>query len=201
MQKIDLKKDLKAIYSAKKDPQLIDVQEMAFLMVDGEGYPGTSQAYMDSIQALYTMSYTIKFMFKLERKIDFPVMALEGLWWNSSGGDFPAAPQDWRWTSMLMEPDCVKKEDVERAREKAKEKNLASLSQLRFQKFKEGLSAQILHIGPYSEEKPTIERLHQFIEAEGYERKGKHHEIYLGDPRRSKPENLKTIIRQPVAKP
>ncbi|MFW9800670.1 MAG: GyrI-like domain-containing protein, partial [Candidatus Thorarchaeota archaeon] len=128
------------------------------------------------------------------------VMPLEGLWWIEGKEEFdPEAKDDWSWTSMIMQPEQVTldflSDTIEVVREK---KELAALSKLRLESYHEGLSVQIMHIGPYSEEAPTIEKLHNFAEEQGYRLRGKHHEIYLGDPRRTAPEKLKTVIRQPV---
>jgi hypothetical protein len=134
---------------------------------------------------------------------DYVVMPLEGLWWADDMSVFNTEffeknKDDWRWTSMIMQPEFITQEMVEEAIEKVKEKDPPALAKVRFDVFTEGLSAQIMYFGPYSEEGPTIKRMHDFIEEKGYDLQGKHHEIYLSDPRRTKPEKLKTIIRQPI---
>jgi hypothetical protein len=173
---------------------------MKFIMVDGKGDPNTSKAYRDSIDVLYNLSYTLKFAIKKEEGVDYPVMALEGLWSTPEGVPFTAASKDsWSWTSMIMQPDCVSDEWFRRAVETVKaKKDLPLLGLARLGSFDEGLSAQTMHLGPYSAEEPTIRRIHAFIVDNGFVPRGKHHEIYLGDPRRSAPEKLRTVIRQPV---
>ena len=200
MKKLDLKKELKHLYSpSPKEPVLVDVPDMNFLMIDGQGDPNTSQEYKDALGALYAVSYTVKFMSKKEGT-DYTVMALEGLWWMEGMERFSLDSKgEWKWTSMMMQPDVVTKEMVERAIEEVeRKKNPPALPKLRFESFHEGLSAQIMHIGPYAEEGPTIEKLHAFIEEQGHRLRDKHHEIYLSDPRRASPEKLRTVLRQPV---
>jgi hypothetical protein len=199
--KIDLRKELKQLYNPPaKEVVLVDVPDMAFLMVDGSGDPNTAQEYQAALNALYSASYTLKFLIKKEMSIDYPVMALEGLWWTNDMLEFSMDNKGiWHWTSMIMQPGCVTAELVTRACEELKQKKeLPALSKLRFERFHEGLSAQTMHIGPYAAEKPTIEKLHAYIQEHGYEFNGKHHEIYLGDPRRAAPEKMKTVLRQPV---
>jgi hypothetical protein len=202
MKKIDLKKELKHLYSASaKEAVIVEVPKMNFLVVDGQGDPNTAQEYRDAMEALYAVSYTLKFMIKRGEEVDYVVMPLEGVWWTEDMTKFTMESKDaWKWTSMIMQPDYVTEELVQRALEQVREKkDLPALSVMRFEGVHEGLSAQIMHIGPYSAEGPTIERLHNFIREKRYELRGKHHEIYLGDPRRSKPEKMKTVIRQPIA--
>ena len=199
--KIDLKKELKELYSASpQQVAIVDVPPMNFLMIDGQGDPNTSPEFQDAVEALYGVSYTLKFMIKQEQAINYVVMPLEGLWWADDMTQFSMEDKDaWLWTAMIMQPEYVTGELFEEAVEQVRQKKeLTALSGMRLESFHEGLSAQILHIGPYSEEGPTIEELHSFIEGNGYQLRGKHHEIYLGDPRRSAPEKLKTIIRQPI---
>ncbi len=199
--KIDLRKELKQLYNPPvKELALVEVPDLAFLMIAGSGDPNTSQAYRDAVETLYNVAYTLKFLIKKEMSIDYPVMPLEGLWWTENMLDFRVDNKDmWQWTSMIMQPTCVTDELVERVRIELKQKkDLRALSMLRFEHFHEGLSAQIMHIGPYAAEGPTIEKLHTFFKERGYTFNGKHHEIYLSDPRRSAPEKLKTVLRQPV---
>jgi len=200
MKKIDLKKELKHLYNPSKEIALVDVPEMNFLMIDGAGDPNTSQDYKDAIEALYAVSYTLKFMVKKEKAVDYVVMPLEGLWWTEPMSQFTMENKDmWQWTAMIMQPEYVTEELFNRAVEQVQiKKNLPSLSKIKFKSLYEGLSTQLMYIGPYSAEGPTIEKLHNFIEENGYELRGKHHEIYLSDSRRSAPEKLKTVIRQPV---
>jgi hypothetical protein len=206
MAKIDLKKENKELYYPKKGQvNLIDVPEINFLMLDGEGDPNTSQEYQDAIETIFPVSYKVKFMSKKELDQDYVVMPLEGLWWADNMEDFSVDDKDgWKWTVMIRQPDFINTEMVNSVVEEIlKKKELPSISKLRLEKFREGKSAQILHLGPFSDEGPTVEKLHEYIEANGYSFDGsidgtKHHEIYLSDIRRAKPENLKTVIRQPV---
>lgn len=202
MPKLDLKKEFKQLYAPSlKEVVLVDVPEMTYLSVDGKGDPNTSQEYIDAIEALYSVAYTLKFMLKNnDAALDFAVMPLEGLWWVDDMRQFSEADKGaWKWTAMIAQPDFVSKEHFEQARtEVRKKKELASIDIVRLERYHEGLSAQIMYIGPYADEGPTIERIHAFIEEQGRERRGKHHEIYLSDPRRTAAEKLKTVIRQPV---
>jgi len=184
---------------------VVDVPAMNFIMIDGQGDPNKAQAYQDAIEALYTVSYTLKFLIKKEKSIDYVVMPLEGLWWSDDLTDFVTANKsNWKWTAMIMQPEYVSAELFKRALEQAeKKKNLPSLSKARFQSFREGLSVQIMYLGPFADEGPTIAKLHQFIRENEYVMDGlvqKHHEIYLSDPRKTAPEKLKTVIRQPMVK-
>ena len=201
MQKIDYKKELKEFYrpSAKKIVE-VDVPEMNFLMVDGRGVPG-SETYTQAVEALYSVSYTLKFMIKRgESEIDYGVLPLEGLWWAEDMSDFVNDnKENWIWTMMIMQPNLITGAMVQSAIDEVKlKKKLPGIDKLRFDSFTEGRCAQTLHIGPFSEEGPTIERVHSFIDEQGNELTGKHHEIYLTDIRRAAPENWKTVIRQPM---
>lgn len=206
MPKIDLKKEYKELYSAStKNAKMVEVPEMNYLMIDGEGDPNTSLEYQEAMEALFPVSFKVKFISKKEKSQDYVVMPLEGLWWVDNMEDFNVEDKsNWKWTAMILQPDFITKTMIQQAIEEVKaKKNPQALSKIRFEIFKEGLAAQIMHLGPYSEEGPTVATLHDFIEKEGYEFDGnmvlqRHHEIYLSDVRRSKPENLKTIIRQPV---
>ncbi len=201
MTKTDFKKELKHLYrpSAKK-MAIVDVQPMQFLMIDGHGDPNTSQAYREALDTLYAVAYTLKFASKKQLQRDYVVMPLEGLWWAEDMIEFSQDDKDaWDWTAMIMQPDWISAEMVEEAKEAAaRKKDLPALPKLRFESFREGLAVQIMHIGSYADEAPTIARMHAFIEENGYQLAGKHHEIYLSDPRRTAPEKLKTVLRQPV---
>jgi hypothetical protein len=203
MAKIDFKKELKDLYCASaKNAALVDVPELSFLMVDGSGDPNTSVEYRDAVGALYSLSYGLKFAVKNgEDQVDFAVMPLEGLWWSEDPADFTLGRKDkWQWTAMIMQPRYVTFNlYAEVLKQTRKKKPSNALSKVRLATFKEGLCAQIMHLGPYSGEAPTITRLHDFIRGQGHSLAGKHHEIYLGNPERSAPEKLKTIVRQPVA--
>jgi hypothetical protein len=200
LERIDLRKQLKALYSASSMPSVIDIPAMNFLMVDGHGDPNTSQLYADAVAALYGVSFTLKFSLKRgPEKIDYSVMPLEGLWWADDTRSFTSGDKSkWYWTAMIMQPDFIKRRHVESAIAAVQRKKPNEmLAYLRFESFTEGRAAQLLHIGPYSAEAPNIERLHAFIAAQDGKLSGKHHEIYLSDPRRAAPDKLKTIIRQP----
>ena len=200
--KLDLKKDLKAFYNpSAKAPSLVDVPPINFIMVDGEGSPA-SQAYANAVGALYSVAYTLKFALKAKGKTpDFSVMPLEGLWWSDDMDDFLTGNKDgWKWTAMIAMPDFVGAGDVAAAKEAAaKKKDVPDLDRVRLERFREGPAAQIMYFGPYAEETETIAALHQFIADNGKKLSGRHHEIYLSDPRRTAPEKLKTVIRQPFA--
>jgi len=202
MARVDFKKELKHLYyPSMRQVAIVDVPEMNFLMVDGAGDPNTAQEYKDAVEALYSLSYALKFMMRREKATDYAVMPLEGLWWTSDMSKFSVEDKDtWKWTAMIMQPEYVTKDLVDKALEHVRNKNLRALSKTRFESLHEGLSAQIMHIGPYSEEGPTIQRLHRHIKENGYKLRGKHHEIYLSDPRKSAPERLKTVIRQPITR-
>ncbi len=202
MEQIDLKKKWKELYSSSaREVAIVDVPKMSFLSIDGAGDPNTSQEYQEAVETLFSVSYAIKFIVKKSSEaIDYAVMPLEGLWWVDDMSKFSIKNKNaWQWTAMIMQPDFVSEELVKKATDQAgKKKKLPALAKLRFQSFHEGLSAQIMHIGPYAEEPPTIEKLHGFIESNGYRMNGKHHEIYLSDPRKAAPEKMKTVIRQPI---
>ena len=201
MHKLDLKKDLKQFYQASKGRvSVVDVPAFSFLMVDGQGDPNTSTAYAQAVQALFSVSYTAKFMLKRRADpIDYSVMPLEGLWWAEDMSVFSHQDKSrWKWTMMIMQPDFVSSAVLESAiLEVRRKKALAAVDRLRLESFAEGTCAQILHIGPFLEEGPTIERVHSFI-CDQSALRGKHHEIYLSDIRRAEPNRWKTIIRQPM---
>jgi hypothetical protein len=199
--KLDLKKELGPLYRASAQrPVEVDVPPLAFLMIDGRGDPNTSPEYGQAVEALFSVAYAAKFIVKKgAQAIDYAVMPLEGLWWADDLSAFTANDRTrWQWTMMIMQPAFVTGETVAAAIAATKRKKaLAALDGLRFTSFTEGRCAQILHVGPFSAEGPTIARLHEFIVARtGLA--GKHHEIYLSDIRRADPKRWKTIIRQPM---
>jgi hypothetical protein len=184
-----------------KAPVEVDVPPLRYLMVDGRGDPNTSQSYSEAVEALFSVAYTAKFIVKKGAQgIDYTVMPLEGLWWADDLGAFTANDRaQWQWTMMILQPDFVADETLETAiAEVQRKKQLPGLKRLRLETFTEGRCAQILHVGPFTREGPTIERLHAFIAARAA-LSGKHHEIYLSDIRRAAPAKWKTIIRQPMA--
>ncbi|CEG12562.1 conserved hypothetical protein [groundwater metagenome] len=203
IEKTDLKKDLKYLYvPPAKEIEIVNVPQMNFLMIDGIGNPDTSQEFKEAIETLYAVSYAIKFMVKKEKSINYVVMPLEGLWWADDVASFSPEGMNkdiWKWTLMIMQPEWVTKDIFGKAIEEVKKKkNLPFLFKIRLENLQEEFSAQILYIGPYDAEHTTIEKIHAFIKERGYKFSGKHHEIYLSDPRKTAPEKLKTIIRQPV---
>ena len=202
MKKIDFKAELKHLYRpSSKKVEIVDVPAMNFLMIDGEGDPNVSGEFQKAVEALFGLSYTLKFLIKKsDLAVDYRVMPLEGLWWTDDRSKFSMEnKEDWKWTLMIMQPEFVEEKFIaEAADQLRKKKDLPTLAGVRFERFLEGKAAQIMHVGPFSEEGPTIEKLHNFIRDAGYELRGKHHEIYLSDIRRAAPENWKTIIRQPV---
>lgn len=202
MEKLDLKKELKHLYqTSAKEVVEVEVPTMNYLMVDGEGDPNTVSSFAEAVEALFTVSYTLKFMVKKGAlATDYGVMPLEGLWWADDMSKFSIEDKsNWKWTVMIAQPPFITQAMLEAAiAEVKKKKNPAALSRLRFESFAEGKCAQILHIGPFSAEGPTIARLHKFIETNGGKLCGKHHEIYLSDIRKAAPEKWKTLIRQPL---
>jgi len=200
--KLDLKQSEKAIYApTTKTFSVIDVPPMNFLMIDGSGNPNTSSAYQEAVEALFSVSYTLKFTIKKAEGIDYAVMPLEGLWWADDMRLFTTAEKDkWQWTMMIRQPDVVTEAHIGAAMAEAKRKSgRETLPNIRFERYHEGLSVQIMHLGPFSEEGPTLARMHQeYIPAQGYVETGKHHEIYLSDIRRAAPEKWRTVLRQPV---
>lgn len=205
MTKIDFKKEWKHLYKpSSKEFEILDVPPMNFLMIDGQGDPNTAQEYQEALEALYAVAYKIKFMSKKGLGKDYVVPPLEGLWWAEDMDVFTTSgdKDDWLWTMMIMQPEWVTEELFEKARDQVgKAKAPIALSKIRLENYHEGLSVQIMHIGPYSEEGPTIHKLHhEYLPENKLLEAGKHHEIYLGDPRKVAPEKLKTVLRQPVRK-
>jgi hypothetical protein len=202
VRKVDLKKELKRLYQPpSKEVVEVDVPTMNYLMIDGEGDPNTSPAYVEAVEALFSVSYTAKFIVKKgPQAIDFTVMPLEGLWWADDMSTFTVTDRsNWKWTMMIMQPEFVTRQTIQDAIASVKKKrpSVSALSKLRAASFSEGRCAQVMHIGPFSEEGPTIEKVHQFISTRG-RLTGKHHEIYLSDIRKANASNWKTIIRQPM---
>ncbi len=214
MKTLDLKKELKYLYapSAKK-VEVVQVPRFQFAMIDGaieKGHgPGDSPGFQEAVQALYGVSYTLKFMLKKRKTnpIDYPVMALEGLLWLTAGDVFDINIKDnWSYTLMILQPEVIKQEIFAEglAQVRRKRGDSAALSKLRLESFEEGLCAQVMHIGPYATEPATIERMRDFMKENGYRDcvglEGKHHEIYMGDPRKADPAKLKTVLRHPIEK-
>jgi hypothetical protein len=199
--KYDIKKEFKSLYSAGvADFELVDVPEFSYIAIDGNGDPNTSAEYVAAIESLYATAYVLKFASKASGR-DFVVGPLEGLWRADDMTVFARGDKNqWGWTMMIVQPPWITPEHVARAvAHAAAKKQLSSLAKLRLLRMVEGECAQILHIGTYANEAPTLKRLHeQYLPARHVRPSGDHHEIYLSDPRRTAPEKLKTILRQPV---
>ena len=208
MKTLDLKKTLKHLYlPSAKQPVLLEVPEMQFAMVTGRilpgETPGTSPAFEQAMQALYGISYTLKFASKLRKEdpVDYPVMALEALWWVEDGQFDITRPGNWHWQAMIMQPDHITPGMYADALAQLRRKKPGpALDLLRFERFHEGLCVQVMHISPYASEPATLEKMEAFARLEGYRLHHEHHEIYLGDPRRAAPDKLKTVLRHPVEK-
>jgi hypothetical protein len=200
--KLDLKKELKQFYNApSKDPVFVTLPSQKIIAIDGQGNPNTSIDFKNAVEALYPVAYKIKFAYKKLGK-DYAVMPLEGLWWMDDMKDFTVENKDlWKWKIFIVQPAFVTKEMFDSVIEEVKsKKDLVSLHKVTFEILEEGLCAQILYVGAYKDEGKTIENLHAFIKNKGYTLVKKHHEIYLSDMRKTAPEKLKTILRQPIIK-
>lgn len=203
MEKVDLLKSLKELYTAKPAQIIfLNVPPLNYLSIDGKGDPNTSSFYKDAVQALYSLAYAIKFAIKKgDQGIDFKVMPLEGLWWVEDMRKFSIEHKDeWLWSMMILQPQFVIAQLVDEIRTNLlKKKGFPLLNQVQLITLQEGKCAQTLHAGPYATEGPTIAALHNAIAEKGFQRMGKHHEIYLNTPLKTAPEKLRTIIRQPVS--
>lgn len=201
MDNYDLKKDLRQFYVAKRAVEVVDVPSIKFLMSVGEGDPNTSKLYADVVQALYTVSYGVRAVAIEDLGRKHTVGPLEGLWWADDLRVFSSRDEDaWHWQMMIAQPEWVTDEIVAAGTERAlAKKDLREADRIKFDSFTEGPAVQVLHVGPYDAEGPTIARMHQeFMPENGYKPRGSHHEIYLSDARRTEPERLRTILRQPV---
>jgi hypothetical protein len=203
MKKVDLRKEIGHLYNpSAKEVVEVEVPEMRFLAVDGQGDPVTSTAYKEATEVLYALSYALKFAVKKDEGIDYRVMPLEGLWWMDeeapSLDDVVENRDAWKWTSMIMQPEWVTRGYVESALiSVGKRKDFPALRRVRFEAFHEGRAAQIRHVGPFSEEGPTVGMVDRFIAKRSAGMRSKHHEIYLNDFRKTAPERHQTIIRHP----
>lgn len=202
----DLKRRLKPLLNPPRDPVLVDVPELAYLMVDGLGAPEEDAAaptsgFQQAIGAIYPLAYTLKFRLKPDG-LAMPILPLEALWYTGEGGvfDLSVPPSEWGWRLLLAVPDELTDGLLADAAAEIRRKKRASprLDDVRLERWCEGRAAQVMHVGPYADERPTIERLHAFIAERGLARHGAHHEIYLGDPRAAPPDKLRTILRQPI---
>lgn len=200
--KLDVKKTFDSYRARSGEFRILEVPELSYLMIDGHGDPNTSEAYADALAALYPVAYALKFASKRELGRDYVVPPLEGLWWADDMAAFTSARDKsrWSWTMMLLVPDWIEADLVGDALAAVAAKGAPlRLGDLRFESLTEGLSVQTLHVGTYDDEGPVLDHLHaEVIPAAGMEPTGKHHEIYLSDPRRTAPERLRTILRQPV---
>ncbi len=200
MGKLDYKKEYQDLYQPRKNIfTIVDVPNFKYLMIDGKGNPNVSESYKLAVSAIYSCAYAIKFKSK-SQGFDYVVPPLEGLWWVENMAEFSVDKKDcWLWTMMILQPEHVTTGHLAEAKESARDKTPnPQIDHLRLETYQEGLSAQVLYFGPYAAEGPIIAALHDFIHTQGYQRRGKHHEIYLSDPRRTAPEKLKTVIRQPI---
>lgn len=209
MDKLDYKKVYKDLYLPGTTPVDIVIPAMPFIMIDGKGDPNAHDgAYAKAVGVLYTLAYAIK-MSKLdnhapERYFEYVVPPLEGLWWYDDGGPFRfGGKSHFCWTMMIRQPDFVSQELFERVISKVSRKNPdVDLTGVRLCDFEEGLCVQCMHIGPYDDEPRTVEKMEAFMHTNGFvldfSDTRRHHEIYLGDPRKAAPATLKTVIRHPV---
>ncbi|MBK1783542.1 GyrI-like domain-containing protein [Prauserella cavernicola] len=199
----DVKRELKALYAPRNTTwSLVDVPELRYLAIDGTGDPNTAPAYAAAVQALYCVAYTVKFATKRGGGQDFVVGPLEGLWYSDDPDVFATrAKSRWSWTMLIHQPEWVTTDAVEQAKEAAlAKKKLPGIADVRHEALTEGRCAQLLHVGSYDDESPALTELHErWIPDNGLRESGSHHEIYLGDPRRTVPAKLKTVLRQPVA--
>lgn len=198
--KIDLVKVIPSFSAKSGRLDIVDVPPLRYLAVDAEGNPNTSENFREAVEAIYPMAYALKFGSKVVLDRDYGVPPMEALWWADDMAAFSESKKDhWHSTVLVMLPDWITDEAVAVARKKAGSKvPPEQLGRVYVANLHEGVCAQTLYVGPYADEAPTIEALHRLIEERGMVRSGKHHEIYLGDPRRTAPEKLRTIIRQPA---
>ena len=198
--KLDLKKELGVLYQCAPGKVVeVNVPSADFLMADGEGDPNTNPHYAKAVEALFTLAYALKFSIKKSRGLDYAVMPLEGLWWSDDMSTFtPANKADWKWTLLIRQTEFVDDSLFETVRAALRRKKpTVAVDVVRFERFEEGACVQTLHVGPFSEEGPAVEKLHEYIRANGKRLSGRHHEIYFSDIRKAAPAKWRTIIRQP----
>ncbi|HHT04753.1 MAG TPA: transcriptional regulator [Hydrogenispora sp.] len=205
----DYKKEYKDLYMPKDKPVLIEVPPMNFLMADGSGDPNNNPEFQQATELLYGLSYTIKMSKKKGKEPDgyfeYVVPPLEGLWWIDEGLFSLEKRDNWKWTLMIRQPEFVNEELIQWATtELMRKKPELTTKKARFEVFEEGLCVQIMHVGPYSTEPETMKKVEAFLLEHGLKNRlssgGKHHEIYLSDPRKAKPERMKTVLRHPVTR-
>lgn len=198
--KLDMAKEFKAYYTAKANPKLVEFKDVQFLTILGKGEPGGNE-FSSKVEAMYSLAYGVKNICKKQER-DFTVPKLEGLWWVES--EMPALEvprEEWRWKILIRIPGFVSLDTVEKAKEDVfKKKGIELIKEIKLEEINEGKCVQILHIGPYSTEPETIEKMRDFMNKNDLVENGLHHEIYLSDPRKVMPEKMKTILRQPVKK-
>lgn len=197
VRKVDLAREHPEYYSAGPEPEVVEIGEAQYLTIGGTGLPGSPE-FQEKLRALYSLAYAVKSICKA-RGMDFVVPKLEGLWEIESGRPpSEALPEEWRWKLLIRMPDFVSREVVEEARSRVQGKGVEGAGEVRFERMREGRCVQVLHVGPYSAEGETLERLRRFAEERGLDLVGPHHEIYLSDPRRTPEDRLRTIVRYPV---
>lgn len=196
--KIDLVKEDKKYYTAKTNPQILEFPKLFYLTIEGKGEPA-GKAFTEAVQALYPLAYGVKALSKKQGK-DFAVAKLEGLWWVKSDKPYLEVPrQEWYWKLLIRLPDFITSELVDKARQEVlKKKGIDLVKEIKFEPITEGKCVQVLHIGPYSTEPETIEKMRKMMKENKLTENGFHHEIYLSDPRKTLPQKMKTILRQPV---
>ncbi|HME50844.1 MAG TPA: GyrI-like domain-containing protein [Candidatus Lokiarchaeia archaeon] len=201
--KHDFKKEFPALYNpTSKNITIVDVPEMKFFMIDGQGDPNTAQEFKDAIATLFPLSYGVKMPFKKNHPdLDYIVPPLEGLWFMEDMAAFSMASKDlWLWTLMMRVPDFVPDDEAISVIEKVMAtKHPPAIDKVRFERYNEGKCMQIMYVGPFDAEPPAIQKMHEWARENGFEIAGKHHEIYLSDLRRTAPEKLRTVLRQPIA--
>ena len=196
--KLDLTKEYKQYYTAKNTPAIVEFGKISYLSIEGKGEP-TGEVFSKSIEALYPLAYGVKNLCKKQGK-DFAVPKLEGLWWVKSNKPALEVPrEEWYWKLLIRMPDFVTSDIVKNAREEVfKKKRLDLIKEIKFETINEGKCVQIMHIGPYATEPETIQKMKDFMKENDYTENGLHHEIYISDPRKTSPEKMKTILRQPI---
>jgi hypothetical protein len=203
----DYKKEYKDLYMPKSKPMVIDLPAMNFIMVDGKGDPNNNNEFQQAIELLYGLSFTIKMSKKKDAQhegyFEYVVPPLEGLWWVDEVGFSLDKKDNWLWTLMIRQPEFVNQEFFNWASSELQiKKRQLLVEKARLETFEEGLCVQIMHIGPYAAEPESMEKIEDFIKKEGLQDRvgngGKHHEIYLSDPRKGNPEKMKTVLRHPV---
>jgi len=198
-EKVDLYKLHKSDYVTPREPVLVKIGAARYLTIDGQGAPSGAE-FQAKIGALYGIAYTIKMTYKFGGKQDYKVCGLEGLWWCADPEHWMSQPREsWQWKLMIRVPEFLTARNLKEAAAKLVEKGKGELEgQVRLERITEGRSVQVLHIGSYADESETLKRMEAFAEANGLKFRGRHHEIYLSDPRRVAPEKLRTILRHPV---